>query len=147
MVATRSTYALALALALGMLVGLGSYTFAYARGYSYLLDDPETCVNCHVMRDNYNSWVASPHRTVPCNGCHTPHLLVDKYLVKAQNGFAHSFAFTFEDPQVVRIKSHSLEVVEENCVECHIDAVATTFLAASESRRCTTCHPGMGHVL
>ena len=34
----------------GLLVGIGSYTFYYAQGASYLSNDPRACVNCHIMR-------------------------------------------------------------------------------------------------
>ncbi len=138
----------ALVATLGLLIGVGTYTFAYARGYSYLSDDPRACVNCHVMRGNYDSWVVSSHRSVTCNGCHTPHQLVEKYLVKAENGFAHSFAFTFEDPQVIQIKSASRSVVEHNCVACHEATIAGTFLGVGdEEKGCTRCHPHTGHAL
>jgi len=147
----RGLLPVALVVALGILVGVGTYTFAYARGYSYLLDDPQACVNCHIMRDEYSGWIASSHKTVTCNGCHTPHQLVPKYLVKAANGFAHSFAFTFEDPQVIQIKQGSRAVVEANCKECHRSLVDKTFLveegAGVDGKDCTRCHFRVGHAL
>lgn len=141
------TLSIVLMVTLGVLIGLGSYTFVYARGYSYLSDDPEVCVNCHIMRENYDSWVVSSHRTVSCNGCHTPHEPVTKYLVKAENGFAHSFAFTFFDPQIITIRDRSLEVVESNCIDCHQPMVAPTFLLEDGEgpRNCTHCHRATGH--
>ena len=33
------------------MVGLGLYTFVYAKGYSYLSNDPQGCANCHVMQE------------------------------------------------------------------------------------------------
>jgi hypothetical protein len=36
---------------IGAAMGLGLFTFWYAKGASYLGNDPETCANCHVMRD------------------------------------------------------------------------------------------------
>ena len=33
----------------GSLIGVGLFTFVYARGISYLGNDPASCVNCHVM--------------------------------------------------------------------------------------------------
>jgi cytochrome c nitrite reductase small subunit len=137
---------LAAAIILGVLVGLGVYTFVYARGYSYLLDDPQVCVNCHVMKDNMSSWVVSSHKTTTCNDCHLPHDLVNKYLVKAEHGLAHSWAFTFTQPQVIQIKERSLEVVEHNCANCHEAMISYTFLASgTETKRCTVCHQGSGH--
>ena len=41
--------------AIGIAVGLGGYTFVYARGYSYLTNDPAACANCHVMEDHYRA--------------------------------------------------------------------------------------------
>lgn len=143
---TGNILAMALVGVLGLLVGLAGYTFVYARGYSYLLDDPQACINCHVMRDNFNAWAVSSHRDVTCNGCHTPHEPVQKYLVKAENGFSHSFAFTFEDTQVIHIKERSLDVVQENCKSCHASTIATTFLGSGKGeKRCTECHRGVGH--
>ncbi len=58
----------------GVALGLGLYTFVYAKGYSYLTNDPEACANCHVMNDQYAGWVKSSHRSVAvCNDCHVPH--------------------------------------------------------------------------
>ncbi len=145
---TKGTRLLALAAvtAIGIFIGLGAYTLVYARGYSYLFDDPQGCVNCHIMRDNYDSWVASSHRSVTCNGCHTPHDIVGKYLTKAEHGVLHSVAFTFADTQNIRIKSRSLEVVEHNCVSCHEPTIRGTFLLADQGEaRCSQCHWATGH--
>ena len=38
-----------LGVAIGVLVGVGAYTFVYARGYSYMTDNAEACMNIHVM--------------------------------------------------------------------------------------------------
>src|SRR3990167_9787853 len=64
---------LAFAAGCGVFLGFAVYTFVYARGYSYLTDDPRACANCHVMNDQYAGWVKAPHRSVAvCNDCHTP---------------------------------------------------------------------------
>jgi cytochrome c nitrite reductase small subunit len=41
---------------LGILIGVGGYTFAYAKGASYLTNDPAACANCHVMENHYRAW-------------------------------------------------------------------------------------------
>ena len=83
------------AVVLGAALGLGSYTFAYARGWAYMTDDPRACANCHVMNEQYDGWIKSSHRSVAvCNDCHVPHALVAKYATKASNGFWHSYYFT-----------------------------------------------------
>ena len=58
---------------LGAALGLGAYTFAYARGWAYMTDDPQACNNCHVMNEQYDGWIKSSHRSVAvCNDCHVP---------------------------------------------------------------------------
>ena len=49
---------------LGAALGLGSYTFAYARGWSYLTDNPRACANCHIMNEQYDGWIKSSHQAV-----------------------------------------------------------------------------------
>ena len=66
-----------LAIAVGVLTGVGMFTFGYARGASYMTNDPAACVNCHVMRDQFEGWMKSSHGKVAvCNDCHTPPGLV-----------------------------------------------------------------------
>jgi cytochrome c nitrite reductase small subunit len=82
-----------LAVLLGVLGGIGAFTFGYGQGASYMSNDPQACINCHVMGDHYDSWQNSSHRHVAvCNDCHLPHDPVGKLLTKADNGFFHSLA-------------------------------------------------------
>ncbi|HAM39824.1 MAG TPA: cytochrome c nitrite reductase small subunit, partial [Candidatus Omnitrophica bacterium] len=81
----------ALCVMVGALVGVGTYTFRYAEGLSYLSNNPKACMNCHVMREHYDSWARSSHQTgATCNDCHVPHAFPEKYLVKMDNGWNHS---------------------------------------------------------
>jgi len=111
---------------IGVALGLGAFTFVYAKGASYLSTDPAVCANCHVMGEHYAAWQRSSHRAVAgCADCHMPHDLVGKYLAKASNGFWHSLAFTtgvFPDP--LQIKSHNRAITEGACRECHAAIVA-----------------------
>ena len=129
----------------GILVGVSGYTFVYAKGYSYLLNDPKACVNCHVMRDNYDAWQLSPHRFATCNDCHVPHHFAGKYATKAEHGMRHSYVFTFGDPQVIRIKPSGRAIVESNCVRCHAMTVSSILHGGENNHRCFDCHQGMGH--
>jgi cytochrome c nitrite reductase small subunit len=139
---------LARLLKLGM--GIGSYTFIYAKGYSYLTNDPAACANCHVMSEQYDGWIKSSHRGVAaCNDCHTPPGLAPKYFTKASNGFWHSFAFTTGGfPEPLRIKPVNLEVTEEACRACHQDIVQAIDHPAGvqEALSCVRCHRDVGHL-
>ncbi|MBK8026722.1 MAG: cytochrome c nitrite reductase small subunit [Chloroflexi bacterium] len=138
----------ALALVLGILVGLGTFTFVYARGTSYLSNDPATCVNCHIMRDEFDAWAVSSHRNVAtCNDCHTPHDFVGKWVTKAVNGFNHGLAFTTGNyPENIQIKPHNAEIAQENCIGCHQTLVNLVYAThEDQSRRCVDCHGNVGH--
>jgi cytochrome c nitrite reductase small subunit len=138
------------AVLLGVAVGVGAYTFVYARGASYLTNDPAACVNCHIMREQFDGWTASSHRSVAvCNDCHAPHDLVGKYATKALNGFWHSFAFTtgrFHEP--IRITQRNRDVTEETCRYCHADVVTAIDAAPAEGQQlgCISCHRSVGHL-
>src|SRR5687767_9559237 len=111
------------AIPIGLIVGIGAYTFVYAKGYSYLTNSPEACANCHIMRDHFSAWSRASHRSVAvCNDCHTPPGLVPKYMTKARNGFWHSFYFTtgrYPDPLQITPRNH--EVTELACRTCHAE--------------------------
>lgn len=154
-------------LLLGAMIGLGGFTFVYARGYSYLSDDVEVCGNCHVMDEHVAAWGKSSHKGVAvCNDCHTPHHPVRKYLVKARNGFWHSLYFTTGTyPYPLRITAANHEVTEETCRYCHEAVVGAIEHGgsgmeggpaggsgdraadpATEDRlTCTRCHRYVGH--
>src|SRR5262244_970760 len=69
----RTLQSLVLGISIGMAVGLGVYTFGYAKGASYLMNNPASCANCHIMKEQYDGWLMSSHRAVAtCNDCHTP---------------------------------------------------------------------------
>ena len=132
----------------GLLVGVGSYTFYYAQGASYLSNDPRACVNCHIMRTQYDGWQKSSHHFVAtCNDCHVPHDLVGKYLTKAENGFWHSYGFTFQNfHEPIQMRERSRVILQENCLQCHASFVSEIANHAPEGQvNCIQCHRGVGH--
>lgn len=138
----------------GMLIGLSGYTFHYAEGTSYLSNDPRACVNCHIMREQYDGWQkASHHAVASCNDCHLPHDLIGKYLGKMDHGYRHSKAFTLQDfHEPIRITPQDLKMVENNCVRCHEGVVAEIAGSAAghgagvnEPVSCVKCHASVGH--
>ena len=138
-----------LGLPVGLLLGIGVYTFGYARGASYMTDDPAACANCHVMREQFDGWQRSSHHAVAvCNDCHTPAGFLPKYFTKALNGMNHSLAFTsgrFPDDIIVTPRNH--RVAEEACLKCHADVTEMVRSARprGDAFSCTTCHRNVGH--
>lgn len=135
---------------IGILLGLGSYTFYHARGLSYLSNDPAACVNCHIMREQYDGWQKGSHHAVAtCNDCHVPHDLVRKYLSKAENGFWHSKGFTLQDfHEPIQIKKKNKVLLQENCVHCHAGLVNDLAPHSGDAQTmldCVHCHAAVGH--
>ena len=139
-----------LASLVGAAVGVGGFTFLYAEGFSYMSDDPEVCANCHIMQPQYDSWQKASHHTVAtCVDCHLPHGFIRKYLSKAENGYHHSRAFTFQDFQEpIMIKAKASRILQENCLQCHGALVHQQVARAedpSDEVRCVHCHSSVGH--
>lgn len=137
---------------MGLALGVGAYTFIYAKGASYLTNDPKACTNCHIMQDQYDGWLKGSHRSVAtCNDCHTPANLIGKYYTKAQNGFWHSFYFTTGDyPDPIQITERNREVTEGACRKCHADIVQTIEghggkPGKEDQTSCLRCHADVGH--
>jgi cytochrome c nitrite reductase small subunit len=135
---------------IGLVVGVAGYTFVFAKGYSYLTNNPASCANCHIMQEQFDGWVKSSHRAVAtCNDCHTPDGFVAKYMSKASNGFWHSFGFTtgrFHEP--IQIKAHNKEITEQACRKCHQDIVDAIEGTHKETKdfSCVRCHNSVGHL-
>ena len=146
----RRAFSIGLGALIGLAIGLGAYTFVYARGASYLTNDPRACANCHVMNEQLDGWLRSSHRAVAvCNDCHTPPGLIAKYATKASNGFWHSFYFTtetFHEP--IRITERNRRVTERACRKCHQPIVDAIDAGHGEGRElaCIPCHRNVGHL-
>jgi cytochrome c nitrite reductase small subunit len=146
-----------LSVALGALAGIGGYTFRYAEGLSYLSTDPKACVNCHIMRPQYDGWSKSSHHAVAvCVDCHLPQGFFAKYVTKTENGWRHGKLFTtqtFREP--IEIQAAGSEILQENCVRCHESLVHAMAGAAAREEsavaspdhelRCVHCHWTVGH--
>ena len=106
----------------GVFVGIFIYTFITSRAYTYLSDDPATCVNCHVMAPYYATWLHSSHgKDATCNDCHIPQdNYFNKYFVKGLNGYRHAAVFTkrTEEQAMTAIPMNS-QALMNNCIRCH----------------------------
>ncbi len=134
----------------GAAVGLGLFTFVYAKGYAYLGHDAKTCDNCHAMNEQYAGWMKGGHRNAAqCADCHMPANLVGKYAVKGWDGFWHSYYFTAGSyPENIQITKLGERVVEGQCRHCHRAIVVN--IAAHAGREgdlaCIRCHADVGHL-
>jgi len=140
--------ALLLCASFGIFAGLGSYTFIYAKGFSYLSHSPEACVNCHVMREQYDGWQKSSHHAAAvCVDCHMPESPLGKLWVKAEDGFLHSLKFTLQNyPDHIQIRESNRQIVNNACLKCHSGMAGhIADPGAQDSRFCSRCHANVGH--
>jgi cytochrome c nitrite reductase small subunit len=141
----------------GVAVGLGGYAVYMSRAHSYLSDDPSACVNCHIMAPYYQSWNHSSHALwATCNDCHVPQdNVVNTYAFKAMDGLYHAGIYTLKgEPQVIRPRSASYEVIMNNCIRCHTqlntEFVKTGMLTYADTeegqgKACWDCHTQVPH--
>ena len=141
----------------GAFVGLFIYTFYISRAYSYLSDNPRTCVNCHVMSPYYATWSHSSHaRNATCSDCHVPHNnIVNHYFFKAKDGLRHSAVFTIRgEKTALQAIPASSEAIMNNCIRCHTqlnqEFVKTGHMGFKETKAnnghaCWDCHRDVAH--
>lgn len=133
---------------IGAFLGMGAYVFRISNAASYLSDDPEACINCHIMTPMYASWKHSSHaRVATCNDCHVPHdSALAKYAYKAMDGARHSTMFTLRmEPQVIRARPAARPVIQANCIRCHGDQVHGATTEPAWTRSCVDCHREVPH--
>lgn len=146
----------AVAVLMGVFFGLAAYAIYISKAPSYLSDNPETCINCHVMNPQFNDWAHSSHRNVAtCNDCHVPHdNIFSKYLFKAKDGLRHATIFTLRsEPQVIYILDEGKRAVQANCVRCHERTTGMEYLGSVlpgyhnhlQERHCLDCHRETPH--
>jgi cytochrome c nitrite reductase small subunit len=146
----------AVAIVSGIFIGLAIFVLYISKALSYLSDDPQTCINCHVMNPQYATWAHSSHRRVTnCNECHVPHdNFFSHYFFKAKDGLRHATIFTLRrEPQVIFIKDAGRKVVRENCIRCHERVTGFEFIwplipgycSTLENRSCLDCHRETPH--
>jgi len=150
-----ATWKVPVIIVLGVGFGLLIHIFYISNAYSYLSDNPETCINCHVMTPQYATWERSSHgRVASCNDCHVPQgNVIEKYYFKASDGLRHATMFTLRlEPQVIRIKDAGKKAVQENCIRCHENQIHPISLRAvsgkaieQESTYCWDCHRETPH--
>ncbi len=146
----KTVLSIAAAVLCGSAIGVGIFGVQYSALPSYLNSNPETCINCHVMQDQYDAWQHGSHATVAtCKDCHLPHdNIIRQLYVEAEDGLLHAYKFTTGDfPANIVIRESSLEVVNSSCIYCHSSTVSDIHYSkqAGETITCTRCHSQIGH--
>lgn len=140
----------------GVIAGLGLNIIIESNAISYLSDEPETCINCHVMTPQYMTWERSSHAAkTTCNDCHVPQdNVVKKYLFKASDGIRHATFFTLGlEDQVIMIKDAGKKAVQDNCIRCHennihpvaVRSITNASIIDEGDRYCWDCHRHVPH--
>ncbi|NLN73610.1 MAG: cytochrome c nitrite reductase small subunit [Bacteroidales bacterium] len=140
---------------LGVITGMGFYIFYVSKAWTYLSDDPKTCVNCHIMRPEYVTWRQSSHNErAVCMDCHVPQdNFFRTYYFKAKDGLRHSAIFTIRGyDQSIRMLEPGRKVVQENCIRCHErtgELVGTNVsykdVKHGNGKQCWDCHREVPH--
>jgi cytochrome c nitrite reductase small subunit len=80
--------------------------------------------------------------------------IFNKYFFKAKDGLYHASIFTLRaEPQVIKAKGPSIEVIQNNCIRCHQSQVTDVKMAAfvdnhyanRTDRTCWECHREVPH--
>jgi cytochrome c nitrite reductase small subunit len=143
-------------ISLGVICGLIVNLIYISKAHSYLSDNSEACMNCHIMAPQYATWSHSSHREAAnCNDCHVPHNnALNKYYFKAKDGLRHATIFTLrKEPQVIFIKDEGRGVVQKNCIRCHSELLTDSKLLVKtntyhnfrKERECWECHRETPH--
>lgn len=129
----------------GMHVNNSAMQVSSFTGY---LEDPAACNNCHVMDAAYEGWYHGDHKNrATCIECHLPQDTVPKYIEKARSGLRDVTTFiSGSAPDAIRTTESSKEIIAQNCIRCHAQAVENIIYSKTGSERyCFDCHRTVAH--
>ena len=132
-----------------LLAALGIFTWV-SDAPAYMGHAPETCNNCHVMDAQYENWFHAPHREwTTCSDCHIPHENpVAYWFYKGKSGMRDVVSFvTHSYPVAIRANQETIDIVQQNCIRCHLDTVESMLVAGGQpfERNCWECHRSVAH--
>ncbi len=110
----------------GVLLGVGGYTFHYAEGLSYLSTDPQACVNCHIMRPQYDVLAEGepPRRRHAASTATCRTTSSASTSPRPRTATTTRRAFTLQDfHEPIMIKPKNAGILQDNCLRCHGDLV------------------------
>jgi hypothetical protein len=99
-----------LVLALLLLVPGASLYYEAGRG--------EGCTRCHEIRDSFENWQSSAHRSLPCQSCHGDAVTLDARF-HMNNLRRVSTHVRGRVPDQVRIRDRDVLPILERCKSCH----------------------------
>ena len=138
------------AMTLGSLIGVGGFTFIYARGYSYVSNDPAVCANCHIMENHYRAWMKSSTAPSRCatTAIPRPAWCRSTRPRRSTGSTIRSPSRPAGFPSRSRITPRNSEVTEKACRKCHDDIVNAIEGPDPGTNRlsCIRCHATVGHL-
>ena len=141
----------------GIICGLIGYVSYAFRLTSYLSDDAETCMNCHIMAPYYATWAHGSHsQNTTCVDCHLPQdNAVQKWFFKGKDGIRHTTMFLMkQESDVINAIEASSTVIMNNCIRCHeqlnqefVKTGRSNFKMAQHGngKACWDCHRNVPH--
>ncbi len=119
-----------------------------AFGFLDKTSQPSFCGKCHVMQDQYTTWIKGGlHNNIKCIDCHIPNdTKVNFYIWKGIDGTKDLLIFHMGIvPEMIKISSHGKRVIQSNCIRCHEGMVSK--MLNIEDRNCWDCHKRVSHKL
>ncbi len=108
-------------------------------------DESAFCGTCHAMSEAAYTHSLSPHASLACNECHTPHNLVAKLPFKAVSGMRDIFYNTTKSvPDLLQANQSTKDAIQANCLRCHSTTNMTVAMDAKPY--CTSCHRAVPHM-
>lgn len=142
----------------GALAAIGSLVTMSLTGAALHFNKPETCVYCHEMRPEFDTWQTSKHKRVKCLACHMPvggaGTFIGEELKALREVLAH---FTGDYPKVINKDGKVAKKMKSDvCERCH-DMSAPSSLGGSTgikidhqahrrlNIKCQDCHNRVTH--
>ena len=94
-------------------------------------DQAAFCASCHAMSEAAWTHKKSIHAQFDCNECHTPHAIAQKLPYKAAVGMHDIYVNTTSTiPDLIHTQQKMKDVIQENCLRCHVGTTMTVALVA-----------------
>lgn len=136
-------------------VSLSFFMFTISANY---FSQPESCILCHEMNPEYNTWNRSAHKRITCLACHTPVGGASSFIGEEWAALGEVVAhFTGDYPKIINSDSHVAKDMKSGvCERCHDMKTRRGIKTATEIKinheehlglgmTCTACHNRVTH--